>query len=98
MTEHDERIKQRANELHQGMLHADTTGAGAEKRKLGNFTPEEKFALVMMEFEKGTLHSGSGDIVTDYKQALAIAYSESGLSRKKPKGKTPKQRILGKKV
>ncbi len=44
---------------------------------------KEKFSKVMKEFGKGTLHSGSGKIVKDHKQALAIAYSESGLDESK---------------
>jgi len=40
---------------------------------------------VMHEFKTGTLHSGSkkGPKVTSQKQAVAIALSESGQSRKK---------------
>jgi hypothetical protein len=39
----------------------------------------------MKRFKAGTLHSGSkkGPIVTKRSQALAIAMSEAGLSRKK---------------
>jgi hypothetical protein len=46
---------------------------------------ESKFAKVMREFQKRKLHSGSksGPVVTDPKQAKAIAASESGISRKK---------------
>ncbi|MFQ5770894.1 MAG: DUF6496 domain-containing protein [bacterium] len=36
----------------------------------------EKFHTVMSEFKKGTLHSGSGQIVKSRKQAIAIAFSE----------------------
>lgn len=40
---------------------------------------QNKFNKVMGEFGKGTLKTSAGDKVTDRKQALAIAYSESGL-------------------
>ncbi len=36
-----------------------------------------KVATVMREFHEGTLHSGSGKVVTSQKQAAAIAYSEA---------------------
>lgn len=38
---------------------------------------KKKFAIVMKEFGKGKLHSGSGGIVHNPKQAVAIAYSEA---------------------
>jgi hypothetical protein len=57
--------------------HSDKLGAGAAKRKkLKN--PDDKFEAVMREFAAGKLHSGSGEIVKDRQQALAIAGSESG--------------------
>lgn len=48
-------------------------------RKGGGGKKSGKFYKVMREFKEGKLHSGSkdGPIVTDRKQALAIAYSES---------------------
>ena len=46
---------------------------------------QKKVQVVMHEFKKGTLHSGSGDIVTNPKQAVAIAMSEAGLSKSQKK-------------
>lgn len=57
------------------LRHPNVLGAGAKKRK--SLSPKEKRIAVMEEFKRGTLHSGSGDIVKDPKQAVAIAYSES---------------------
>ena len=47
-----------------------------------------KVAKVMREFKEGSLRSGSkkGPKVTDRKQAVAIALSEAGLSKKAAKG------------
>lgn len=41
----------------------------------------------MQEYKQGKLHSGSkhGPLVTNRKQAVAIAMSEAGMSRKKRK-------------
>lgn len=46
---------------------------GPRRRKVGK---------VMREFKTGSLRSGSGAKVTKRKQAVAIALSEAGLSRK----------------
>lgn len=44
----------------------------------------KKVGLVMREFKRGDLHSGAGGpLVRNPKQALAIALSEAGMSRKK---------------
>jgi hypothetical protein len=42
----------------------------------------KKVEKVMHEFKKGTLRSSSGQKVTNRKQAIAIAMSEAGMSRK----------------
>lgn len=44
---------------------------------------QEKIGVVMKEFEKGELKSGSGEKVTDPKQALAIGYSEAEKAKDK---------------
>ena len=67
--------------IKKAMKHSNKLGSGAKKRKKLN--KKDKFKTVMKEFERGTLHSGgSGKIVKDKKQALAIAYSEAGMSKK----------------
>lgn len=38
---------------------------------------KRKISKVMREYKSGTLKSSSGERVTDYKQALAIALSEA---------------------
>lgn len=48
----------------------------------------QKVGVVMSEFKRGTLHSGSGAKVKSRKQAIAIAMSEVGLSKKRKKGLT----------
>ena len=66
------------------MKHSSKLGAGAKKRK--KLHGQKKVEVVMGEFKRGTLHSGSGEIVKKRDQAIAIAMSEAGLSKKK-KGK-----------
>lgn len=44
-----------------------------------------KVHKVMSEYKRGALESGSGRKVTKRKQAVAIALSEAGLSKKKGK-------------
>lgn len=71
-------------EQKKAMVHSNKLGAGAAKRK--HLAGDKKIPVVMSEFKRGTLHSGSGKIVKNKKQALAIAMSEAGKS-KKPYGK-----------
>ena len=47
-----------------------------------------KVRKVMREYKKGTLHSGKGGpVVKSRKQAVAIAMSEAGMSKKKRRGR-----------
>lgn len=64
------------------LKHPNKLGAGARKRD--KLAGKEKIPVVMTEFKRGTLHSGSGKIVKNRKQAIAIALSEA---RKKGKVK-----------
>ena len=44
---------------------------------------QAKIARVMKEFKAGTLKSSSGEKITDYRRAVAIALSEAGMSMPK---------------
>jgi len=68
-------VEKAKKEQDMAMEHSDKLGAGTKKRK--KLKGKDKIAVVMREFARGTLHSGSGEIVTDRDQALAIAYSEA---------------------
>jgi len=73
--------------MRKAMKHSNKLGAGAAARRKHLHGGKEKREVVMNEFHRGTLHSGSGQIVTNPMQAVAISYSEAGLSRKKKKKK-----------
>ena len=52
---------------------------------MNNAAKKAKIAKVMKEFKAGTLNSGSsrGPVVTNRKQAVAIALSQAKMSNKK---------------
>lgn len=56
-----------------------------EARRTPKQSPRQrrKISKVMHEYKTGDLHSSSGDQVTKRDQAVAIALSEAGLSKKK---------------
>lgn len=72
--------KHKHHRLEEAMKHPDVLGAGAKKRR--SLPEKEKIPVVMKEFARGTLNSGSGHKVTDKKQALAIGYSEARKGKK----------------
>jgi hypothetical protein len=76
-------MKEREDRARKAMEHANVLGAGAEKRKA--LPAEEKIPVVMKEFKRKTLHSGSGAIVKKRSQAVAIAMNEAGKSKRKKK-------------
>jgi len=53
----------------------------AKKKKKG----QAKVEKVLGEFKRGKLKSSSGKKITSRKQAIAVALSEAGLSRRKKK-------------
>ena len=74
------------------MKHSNKLGAGAKARK--KLHGKNKIPVVMREFKQGTLHSGSGQIVKNRKQAVAIALSEAGMSNRKGRKNEPSKRFL----
>jgi hypothetical protein len=68
----------------------------ATKKKTSK--PASKEQKVMGEFKEGTLHSGKGGpVVTDRKQAIAIALSETGKSKPERGERTKKNKDKKKK-
>jgi Family of unknown function (DUF6496) len=66
--------------IKEAMRHPDKLGAGAKKRK--KLKPKDRITAVMKEYGRHTLNSGSGHKVSNRRQAIAIAMSEAGKSRK----------------
>jgi len=64
------------NKVNLALKHKDILGAGAKRRNELDLNKKEEIEAIMKEFDRGTLHSGSGAIVKSKKQALAIGYSE----------------------
>ncbi len=66
--------------VQRAMQHPNKLGAGASKRS--HLGKKNTVIAVMKEAKRGTLHSGSGKIVHNKKQAIAIALSESSKKRR----------------
>lgn len=64
-----------ATSFEKALIHPDVLGAGAKKRR--RLSSKNRIKAVLIEFKRGTLHSGSGEKVKSKAQAIAIAISES---------------------
>lgn len=78
--------KKKRSSIKKALKHPDKPGAGARKRK--KLPAKDKVEVVMKEFKRGTLRSGSGAKVTNPKQAIAIGISEA----RKAGAKIPKKK------
>lgn len=66
-------MKRSERKVRTALKHKNILGAGVKKRK--NLNRSENASAIMREFKRGTLHSGSGAIVKNKKQAIAIIAS-----------------------
>ena len=75
-------VNERLKETYKAMREASVKKDASMKMKKKG---AKKFKRVLKEFKKGDLHSGSemGPIVTNPKQAIAIAFSEKRRAKRK---------------
>ena len=64
------------NKILKALKHEDKLGIGAKLRRRLNLNKQQEFEVIMKEFKRGTLYSGSGHKVKSIQQAKAIALSE----------------------
>jgi len=65
----------------------DVPSRSKKKKPRTKAAKKAKVHTVMKEFKEDTLHSSAGPKVTNRKQAVAIALSEAGMSKKKAKSR-----------
>jgi len=59
-----------------------------DSKKIKSVPSKDKVGIVMDEYKRGSLHSGSGSLVKNPKQAIAIGLSEA----RKSGAKIPKKK------
>jgi hypothetical protein len=74
------------------LLSRPIAHGSAGEKGMASSRQKRKVGRVMKEHKRGKLRSGSGRKVKSRKQAIAIAMSESGQSRKKKKGRKTRKR------